>query len=529
MLFIKLFLLGIVLQMCYCNEDVAVISTPQGKFQGYIRSLETFGNKYRVGRFLGVPYAEPPVGSKRFKKPERKAAHTGIYEANTRGAACPQLEIHAGGKRNINLKVIFSEDCLYLNIFTPTFPVSEQKLPVMIFIHGGGFNVGFSDYSAGDILSAYGNVIVVTLNYRLNVWGFLSTGDKYLPGNYGLWDQQMAIQWVHENIAHFGGDPNQVTIFGHSAGSASVIYQSMYPGNDGLFKRVIALSGSITCPWAFNENPLAATRRFGAILGCQEEDTKDLSKCIESKSAGELHNALNNNNGFNTFPLDFVSVNDGDFLPLSPKEIFYGSSEIAKQRRRLFAEKEFMTGVVSNEGLLMINPWAGITNDTENFRVDRTELESKYVPDIVRIMFGTSTTSTINNLLAAEYTNWNDPNDETNSMASFLRLSSDYTFNIQAVETLKLYNSISNKKSFAYIMDAFPSQHILWTPTWASKPNHGDELTFIFGYDSEDGITSWTEPYDDRKPSEWEINLSKAIITMWTNFAKSGYVFHLTY
>ncbi|XP_045188494.2 liver carboxylesterase 1F-like [Mercenaria mercenaria] len=507
---------------CYCQEETTTVESPQGRFKGYIRLFESFGNKYRVRRFLGIPYAEPPTGSRRFKKPAKKAAHTGVLDATARGAACHQLEIHMGGKRNDKLHVNFSEDCLFLNIFTPDVPVSTHKLPVMIFIHGGGFNVGFSDYSVGDTLSVYGDVVVVTLNYRLNIWGFLSTGDKHLPGNYGLWDQQMAINWVHDNIASFGGDPELVTLFGHSAGAASVIYQSMFPGNKGLFKRIIALSGSITCPWAYNENPLISARKYGALLGCIQDDTGSLSKCIASKSTAELHNALNNNNGFNTFPLDFISVIDNEFVPLPPKEIFHGTSEVAEERRQLFADIEFMTGVVSEEGLLMINPWAGLTNDTEKFRLDRALLEAKYVPDIARIMFGTKYSDAVKNLLVAEYTDWSNPDDEKNSMSSFLKISADYTFNIQAVETLRLHTQTSKTRTYAYIIDAFPSQHILWTPTWATKPNHGDELTFIFGHDSENGFTSWTEPFGEGPPADWEYRLSKAIMTMWTNFAKSG-------
>ncbi|XP_045188629.2 neuroligin-4, X-linked-like [Mercenaria mercenaria] len=510
----------------YCHGDgettTVTVESPQGKFKGYVRSFESFGNQYRVRRFLGIPYAEPPTGSRRFKKPVKKEANIGIFDATKRGTACQQLQVKVGGRRNTNIQMNFSDDCLFLNIFAPDVPVSKQKLPVMIFIHGGVFDHGFSDYSVGDILSVYGDVVVVTINYRLNIWGFLSTGDDYLPGNLGLWDQKMAIEWVHNNIASFSGDSELLTLFGHSAGATSAIYQSMFPGNKGLFKRIIAMSGSITSPWAYNENPLIATRKYGALLGCTQDDTGSLSTCITSKSTTELHKALNDHYRLIKFPLDFLPVKDGEFIPLSPKEIFHASSETAKERRELFADKELITGVVSSEALVFISPALGITNDTDNFTLSRTEFENKCVTDVVQVMFGTRHPNAIRNLLVAEYTDWNDPNNDKRSMASLIQIGSDYAFNIQAIETLKVFNKVSNHKAYAYVVDAMPSQHLLRTPAWTTKPNHGDDLTFLFGHDSVDGFTKWTEPFGDGPPADWEHRLSKAIITMWTNFAKSG-------
>lgn len=520
----KLVLLALVMNysFSYKNEDKVLIETRVGKFKGYTREFKSFGSIYKVRRFLGIPYAESPTGNRRFEKPEKKKPHKGIYDATEVGTACPQLEILNGGKRNENLTAKFSEDCLYLNIFTPHISQSKQDFPVMIFIHGGGFNGGFSDPYVGDILSAHGEVIVVTFNYRLNIFGFLSTGDNSLPGNYGLWDQQMAIEWVHEHIVPFGGDPELVTLFGHSAGAASVIYQSMYPGNKGLLKRIIAQSGTITCPWAFNGNPLGAARRYGALLGCLQENTESLARCVKSKSEDELHSALNNNNGFNKFPLSFIPVVDGEFVPISPYEIFYGSSMAAEERRALFAEREFMTGVVSNEGLMMIGPWAGITNDTENFSLTRNEFENRLVPDIAQLMFGEGFSDAVTKFLLAEYSDWDNSNDVAKLIQSFLQISGDYTFNIQTVDAARLHNGVSIKGTYMYFLDAIPSQHIYWTPKWATKPNHGDDLTFLFGYDSEDGFTRWTEPFGENSPEDWEYGLSSVMIKLWTNFARTG-------
>jgi cholinesterase/neuroligin len=148
----------------------------------------------------------------------------------------------------------YSEDCLYLNIYAPKKPEQGEKLAVMVWFHGGGFIVGSADIYPADHLAVYGDVVVVTVNYRLTVFGFLSTGDEHAPGNYGLWDQRMALDWVNKNIEGFGGDPARVTIFGESAGAASVIYQGLYPDNRGLFQRVVAQSGSAGSWWASNDH-----------------------------------------------------------------------------------------------------------------------------------------------------------------------------------------------------------------------------------------------------------------------------------
>ncbi|XP_053392792.1 cholinesterase-like [Mercenaria mercenaria] len=144
------------------------------------------------------------------------------------GPVCPQPNIKLFGLTS-------SEDCLFLNIYAPMTPSSAQLKSVMIYIHGGGFNLGFSDIYDGSILSAYTDVVVVAMNYRIGPLGFFSTKDAESPGNFGLWDQRLAIQWVSENIAVFGGDNSKITIFGESAGGSSVVYQTLYPGKMGCF------------------------------------------------------------------------------------------------------------------------------------------------------------------------------------------------------------------------------------------------------------------------------------------------------
>ncbi|XP_053687329.1 juvenile hormone esterase-like [Sabethes cyaneus] len=201
--------------------------------------------------FIGIPYAKPPIGKLRFANPvpnDRWKAGT-IYNATEEKPMCTQ-------KNDLfpNAPVQGSEDCLYLNVYRPKSQNdTKAALPVMVYIHGGGF------FSGGASTSLLGpeyfmdtkRTILVTLQYRLGVFGFFSTGDGAAPGNFGLKDQVLALQWVRKNIAKFGGNPEQVTLFGQSAGGASVQMHMISPMSKGLFAKAIPMSGSAVSPWNF--------------------------------------------------------------------------------------------------------------------------------------------------------------------------------------------------------------------------------------------------------------------------------------
>uniref|UniRef100_A0A4X2L1D6 Carboxylic ester hydrolase n=1 Tax=Vombatus ursinus TaxID=29139 RepID=A0A4X2L1D6_VOMUR len=183
-----------------------------------------------------------------------------------------------------------SEDCLYLNIWIPQGRKQvSSNLPVMIWIYGGAFLMGaghganfLKNYLYdGEEIATRGNVIVVTFNYRVGPLGFLSTGDSNLPGNFGLWDQHMAIAWVKRNIKVFGGDPNNITLFGESAGGASVSLQTLTPHNKGLIKRAISQSGVATSPWVIQKNPLFWAQKIASKVGCPLNDTARMANCFK--------------------------------------------------------------------------------------------------------------------------------------------------------------------------------------------------------------------------------------------------------
>jgi para-nitrobenzyl esterase len=233
---------------------------------GLVRGADAAG----VRSFLGLPYAAPPTGNLRWRPPQPAAAWSGVRDATKFGPSCPQATM---GNPFLPPGPI-SEDCLYLNVYTPAARPGANR-PVLVWIHGGGLvQDGARNYD-GTKLAADGTV-VVTINYRLGALGFLAhpalaSRPGGAAGNYGLMDQQAALRWVQRNIAQFGGDPRNVTIAGQSAGGLSVLAQMVSPGARGLFQRAIVQSGT----FALNQQPLAtaeaAGETFAKNAGCQDQ------------------------------------------------------------------------------------------------------------------------------------------------------------------------------------------------------------------------------------------------------------------
>jgi carboxylesterase type B len=201
--------------------DEVIVTTQLGKIRG--KRLEHLGNDLNV--FLGVPYATPPMGSLRFKRTVPIKPWANTINATQLPSACIQPEFT---QMLFPIKILnynISDDCLFLNIWAPVRKEDDEPLAVMVFIHGGMFtigSIGVEEYD-GRTLASYGNVIVVTMQYRLGIFGFMDFGIKSIPGNMALWDQAMAIKWVNRNIEHFGGDPSKITLFGQSAGKNIVL------------------------------------------------------------------------------------------------------------------------------------------------------------------------------------------------------------------------------------------------------------------------------------------------------------------
>ncbi|KAK2506978.1 hypothetical protein MC885_017876 [Smutsia gigantea] len=309
--------------------QLGAVYTEGGFVEGVNKKLGLFGDYVDI--FKGIPFAAAP---KALEKPQRHPGWQGTLKAKDFKKRCLQATITQDSTYG-------EEDCLYLNIWVPQGRKQVSRdLPVMIWIYGGAFLMG-SGHGAnflknylydGEEIATRGNVIVVTFNYRVGPLGFLSTGDSSLPGNYGLWDQHMAIAWVKRNIAAFGGDPNNITIFGESAGGASVSLQTLSPHSKGLIRRAISQSGVALCPWAIQKNPLFWAKRVAEKVGCPTEDTARMAKCLKVTDPRAMTLAYKMPLAGMAYPilhyLGFVPVIDGDFIPDDPITLYANAADI---------------------------------------------------------------------------------------------------------------------------------------------------------------------------------------------------------
>jgi carboxylesterase type B len=227
--------------------STGTIETSSGPVCGSASNVTITGpGTYAASAYLGIPYAVPPTGPLRWQYPQPFPKSAGTLQATAFGNECPQSTVTpTASSSQCALTQGQSEDCLYLNVWVPSGTAASSRLPVMVFIHGGGFIRGTggaagSDLSDGTYLAASGKVIVVTFNYRLGALGFLAQGGNY---NFGFADQILALNWVQSNIANFGGNPKNVTLFGESAGAMSVLLHALSsPKSSGLFQAALVES-----------------------------------------------------------------------------------------------------------------------------------------------------------------------------------------------------------------------------------------------------------------------------------------------
>jgi len=290
------FVLGCVLlasTLVGCSESTSSATSPRGLVvvtgSGPVEGLEDDG----VFSYRGIPYAAAPVGDLRWKPPVDPAPWTETLTATEKGDICPQAAFLGLPSPGFTP----SEDCLYINIDTP---MEGANLPVMVWIHGGGFTVGegiqADGGTVGDLIARQTGTVVVSMNYRLGQLGFLAHSDLTAEspddasGNYGLMDQTAALHWVQENIAAFGGDPDQVTIFGESAGAFSVCSHLASAESADLFSKAIIQSGSCERPWSTLAAAESQGDAFAEALGCGSED--DVLACMRAKPWADVLAAL---------------------------------------------------------------------------------------------------------------------------------------------------------------------------------------------------------------------------------------------
>lgn len=223
--------------------------------------------------FLGIPFARPPIGELRFRAPVRNEPWDGILNCTTFGPMCMQA---FGG-------LLASEDCLQLNVFTKNLPFNEtvEMKPVIVYIHGGGFEAGTAiDHGPQYLMDR--DLVLVTIQYRLGAFGFMAVGRADITGNQGLKDQTLALRWVQANIHHFGGDRNRVTISGLSAGSFSATAHMISPMSQGLFHNVIGLSGSIVSQIKPESNNTEIVTELARRINCTTATIDSMTDCLRN-------------------------------------------------------------------------------------------------------------------------------------------------------------------------------------------------------------------------------------------------------
>nr|XP_044617446.1 liver carboxylesterase 1-like isoform X4 [Equus asinus] len=468
-----------------------VVDTAQGKVLGKHVSLEGFAQPVAV--FLGVPFAKPPLGSLRFAPPQPADPWPFVKNATSYPPMCSQdavmgemlSEFLTNRKENMPLK--FSEDCLYLNIYTPADLTKKSRLPVMVWIHGGGLIIGGASSYDGLPLSALENVVVVTIQYRLGIWGFFSTGDEHSPGNWGLLDQVAALRWVQENIANFGGDPGSVTIFGESAGGRSVSVLVLSPLAKNLFHRAISESGVAISSAPAKRDLKAMAQQIAVFAGCKTTTSAVIVDCLRQKTEDELlETSLKMSHPF------LPAVVDGVLLPKMPEEIL--------------AEKKFNTvpyivGINKQEFGWIIPMMLGYPlSEGKLDQKKATSLLWKSYP-IVHIP------EELTPVAIEKYLGGTD--DPIKKKDLFLDLIGDVMFGVPSVTVARLHRD-AGASTYMYEFQYRPSFSSDTKPKTVIG-DHGDEVFSVFG-----------APFLKEGASEEEIKLSKMVMKFWANFARTG-------
>ncbi|CAD0249725.1 unnamed protein product [Spodoptera exigua] len=339
---LSLALLSVVL-----GDTIAMVQVrvSDGLLEGEMVQNEYGGSYYS---FKGIPYAQPPLGDLRFKAPQPPKPWDNIRSAKEFGPRCFQYDLFVNKG-----EVSGSEDCLYLNVYTPDV-TPEKPLPVMVWIHGGGLVSGSGDdFEYGPKFLVRQDVILVTFNYRLEVLGFLCLDTEDAPGNAGMKDQVAALRWVHNNIANFGGDPDNVTIFGESAGGVSVTYHLMSPMSKGLFRRAIAQSGVSVSYWAQSYKPRERGFALARKLGFNSDDVKEVYEFLKQQPIENLIKAkvpITYSEKQRTNVEVYFSVVDEKQFGNSER-FFYGDMVDAVSNG-IHEGVEIMTGYTADEGIM---------------------------------------------------------------------------------------------------------------------------------------------------------------------------------
>merc|ERR1712227_239997 len=506
---VYLFLLGVV--FCRDENDSIERTDTINTESGPVRGIKI--NKYGMDLygFLGIPYAEPPVGSLRFQPPKPISSWIDVLDADKNGPQCLQVSEFLTEDEES------SEDCLTLNVFTNNIgtngPFRKKSQPVMVWIHGGGFTIGSKDlYRMDELLTE--DVVYVAMNCRLAALGFMSFGNDVVSGNMGLKDQQLAIQWIRYNIHHFGGDPNKITIFGESAGAISVQAHVLSPWNSGILSGAIAQSGSIL---NLHFKPPEAARKYGlnvaTALGCPTTFDENTLNCMQSLDMEEKLKDITDSEAAGLDPaieIKFWFFPDVDNYALDP---FIPMDPLEAVKSGMFNRVPYMSGTNTNEGVLTTGRYgaAGITGSAQ--------IELIQIPAQLgfEIHYGQDQ---IFSQVALQFYNHTTGDSRFEGEKPFIDFTTDYTFLSSDQKSVELMSGYV-KNVFNYHLSQPTNSSLLAQGMGLGieyTPTHADDLNFLVSPDEIKKLF----PTLIKDSSEDERATSKHMRKYWTNFAKYG-------
>ncbi|XP_066286010.1 fatty acyl-CoA hydrolase precursor, medium chain-like isoform X2 [Branchiostoma lanceolatum] len=495
------------------GSDAAVVSTTHGDVRGSeFLTSSVVGNAVfdRVFTFKGIPYAAPPVGDLRWRPPQDPRSWTGVRDVTEFGSRCPQFEFPLPDPlpHPIYDEVLpfrsnsSSEDCLFLNVFTPNVSATAN-LPVMVWIHGGGWSFGSGDLYKAEIPTSFHNVVMVTINYRLGNLGFLPTRADDAPGNFGLLDAIKALEWVRGNIRNFGGDPDRVTIFGQSAGGWAVSLLVLSPMATGLFHRAISQSGVAGVP-VTQRGDLTQTETLARELNCSTASHDDMMSCLRGLPSEDVTSMV----------IQSVVV-DGRFLWQSPWDLM---------NHKFINRVDYLLGTNNDEfGYELSAGFPYVDADG----MTRAEFET-YLPDNLLQTTGQYLSGNVDAILQPVMAEYLDPgmaDDPIYLRNQFLKLLMDAWFTAPTVMMAKAESGMPavaweapQSRVYQYELQHAPSVLGSLRPPYVGV-DHADDLYFLFGIPL----------LRDEKGSYWkysftqeERDLSLDMMAYWVNFATNG-------
>ncbi|XP_017071280.1 esterase 6 [Drosophila eugracilis] len=457
-----------------CDQsDPLVVELPQGKLRGR--------DNVNYYSYESIPYAEPPTGDLRFEAPEPyKQKWSDTFDATKPPVACLQWDQFIV----LDNKLTGKEDCLTVSVYKPKNS-SRSSFPVVAHIHGGAFMFGGADQNGHDDVMQEGKFILVKISYRLGPLGFASTGDRDLPGNYGLKDQRLALQWIKKNIACFGGEPENILLIGHSAGGASVHLQMLREDFGQLAKAAISFSGNALDPWVVQQGSRGRAFELGRILGCgMAADSATLKKCLKSKTANEIVTAVRNFLVFSYVPFaPFSPVVEpadapGAFLTQDPRDVIKSGK---------FGQVPWAVTYVTEDGgynaALLLREWHGTG------RTFLDELNDRWLDWAPYLLFYRDSKKTIKEMddysraIRQEYVG-NERFSRKNYLA-LQRLFTDIVFKNSTQEALDLHRKHGKNPVYAYAYDNPADRGIAHFLAMSFDSTfgtiHGDDYFLIFG------------------------------------------------